>query len=176
MGSILGSERAQQSTPVFLPENPMDRGAWWAAVQSVTKSWTWLKQLSVRTCNLITTCLLSFPSLLRLAVSLKSLCFSMRKSNMNSDYWKEDTSSFFNLKLRDLEFKKSEADFKVSALNWHCDTTLDRNERMGTNMYSQPPTQRDGSLSLCTGALFTSYLLLHRETKPQSSSCLPKVA
>ena len=56
--------------------------------------------------------------------------------------------SFFNLKLRDLEFRKSEADFKVSALNWHCDTTLDRNAGMGTNMYSQPPTQRDGSLSL----------------------------
>ena len=23
-------------------ENPMDRGAWWAAVQNVTKSWPWL--------------------------------------------------------------------------------------------------------------------------------------
>ena len=27
-------------------ENPMDRGAWWATVHSVAKSWTWLKQLS----------------------------------------------------------------------------------------------------------------------------------
>ena len=26
-------------------ENPMDRGAWWAAVHGVTKSRTWLKQL-----------------------------------------------------------------------------------------------------------------------------------
>ena len=24
-------------------ENPMDRGAWWATVHSITKSWTWLK-------------------------------------------------------------------------------------------------------------------------------------
>ena len=112
-----------------------------------------------------------------LAVSLISLCFFMRKSNMNSDYWKEDiSSSFSNLKLRDLEFKKSDADFKVSALNWHCDTTLDRNEGMGTNIYSEPPTQSDGSPSLCTGALFTSHLLLHRETEPQSSSHLPKFA
>ena len=23
-------------------ENPMDRGAWWAIVQGVAKSWTWL--------------------------------------------------------------------------------------------------------------------------------------
>ena len=23
-------------------ENPMDRGAWWATVHGVTKSWTWL--------------------------------------------------------------------------------------------------------------------------------------
>ena len=27
-------------------ENPMDRGAWWAIVHGVTKSWTQLKQLS----------------------------------------------------------------------------------------------------------------------------------
>ena len=27
-------------------ENPMDRGAWWATVHRVTKSWTGLKQLS----------------------------------------------------------------------------------------------------------------------------------
>ena len=27
-------------------ENPMDRGAWWATVHGVTKSWTQLKQLS----------------------------------------------------------------------------------------------------------------------------------
>ena len=27
-------------------EKPMDRGAWWASVHMVTKSWTWLKQLS----------------------------------------------------------------------------------------------------------------------------------
>ena len=28
-------------------ENPMDRGAWRATVQSVAKSWTRLKQLSI---------------------------------------------------------------------------------------------------------------------------------
>ena len=27
-------------------ENPTDRGAWWATVYRVTKSWTWLKQLN----------------------------------------------------------------------------------------------------------------------------------
>ena len=30
-------------------ENTMDRGAWWATVHGVTKSWTWLKQLSMHT-------------------------------------------------------------------------------------------------------------------------------
>ena len=34
-------KRKWQPTPVFLPEkNPMDRGAWWATVHRVTKSWT----------------------------------------------------------------------------------------------------------------------------------------
>ena len=30
-------------------ENSMDRGAWWATVYGVTKSWTWLKWLSIHT-------------------------------------------------------------------------------------------------------------------------------
>ena len=34
----------------FCLENPRDRGAWWAAVQRVAKSWTRLKQLS--TCSI----------------------------------------------------------------------------------------------------------------------------
>ena len=35
--------RAWQPTPW---KNPMDRGAWWATVHRVTKSWTQLKRLS----------------------------------------------------------------------------------------------------------------------------------
>ena len=31
-------------------ENPVDRGAWWAAVHSVAQSWTWLKRLSMHAC------------------------------------------------------------------------------------------------------------------------------
>ena len=32
-------------------ENPMDRGAWWATVHRVTKSWTRLKLLSMHACT-----------------------------------------------------------------------------------------------------------------------------
>ena len=39
LGRCLGGEK-WQPTPVFLPENPMDRGAWQAIVQRVTKSQT----------------------------------------------------------------------------------------------------------------------------------------
>ena len=39
--------REQKSTPAFLPEDPMDRGAWWATVHRVAKSRTQLKQLSM---------------------------------------------------------------------------------------------------------------------------------
>ena len=31
------------ATPVFLPENPMDRQVWWATVHGVTESQTQLK-------------------------------------------------------------------------------------------------------------------------------------
>ena len=49
---ILGLERSPgggHGSPLQYPclENPMNRGAWWAAVHSVVKSWTWLKQLSM---------------------------------------------------------------------------------------------------------------------------------
>ena len=37
--------RARQPTPVFLLENPMNGGTWWATVHGVTKSRTQLKQL-----------------------------------------------------------------------------------------------------------------------------------
>ena len=33
-------------TPVLLPENPMDEGAWWAAVHGVTKSQTRLSDFT----------------------------------------------------------------------------------------------------------------------------------
>ena len=32
-------KRKWQSTPVFLPGNPMERGAWWGTVHGVTESW-----------------------------------------------------------------------------------------------------------------------------------------
>ena len=38
--------RKWQPTPVFLPGNPRDGGAWWAAIYRVTQSQTRLKRLS----------------------------------------------------------------------------------------------------------------------------------
>ena len=40
--------RTWQPTPVFLPGESTDRGDWQATVHSVPKSWTRLKQLSMR--------------------------------------------------------------------------------------------------------------------------------
>ena len=43
VGSIPGSERFPREgngNPLQCLENPMDRGAWWATVHRVTKSWT----------------------------------------------------------------------------------------------------------------------------------------
>ena len=39
--------RKWQLTPVFLPRESMDRGAWWATVHGMVKSRTQLKQLSI---------------------------------------------------------------------------------------------------------------------------------
>ena len=43
----ISRRRAWQPTPVFLPGNPMNRGAWWATVHNVAKSWSWLKRFSM---------------------------------------------------------------------------------------------------------------------------------
>ena len=40
--------RAWKPRPGFLLENPMDRGAWWAPVHRVAKSWTQLRRLSTQ--------------------------------------------------------------------------------------------------------------------------------
>ena len=51
MGSIPGSGRFLEEMNSNPPqysclENPMDRGAWWATVHGVTKSWTQLSNLT----------------------------------------------------------------------------------------------------------------------------------
>ena len=56
MGSIPGSGRSsggRHGSPLQYSclENPRDRGAWWATVCGVTKSQTWLKQLSTHACQ-----------------------------------------------------------------------------------------------------------------------------
>ena len=53
-GTIPGSRRSlsrRQDNPLQYSclENPMDRGAWWATVQRVAKSWTQLERLSTHT-------------------------------------------------------------------------------------------------------------------------------
>ena len=50
-GSIPGSERSPgegNGNPLWCSclENPMDRGAWWAMVCKVTKSWTQLRDFA----------------------------------------------------------------------------------------------------------------------------------
>ena len=41
-----------QATPVFLPIDSMDRGAWWTIVYRVAKSWAWLSEHTCRQFNM----------------------------------------------------------------------------------------------------------------------------
>ena len=54
--------RRWQSTPVSLPQNPMDRGVWWATVHRVTKSRTGLST-QVQAGDNIQPCCTPFPVL-----------------------------------------------------------------------------------------------------------------
>ena len=44
--TFMHCRRKWQPTPVFLPGESQDGGAWWAAVSGVAQSWTRLKRLS----------------------------------------------------------------------------------------------------------------------------------
>ena len=44
------SEQAMAPTPVLLPGNPMDRGAWWATVHGVARSRTRLSDFAFTSC------------------------------------------------------------------------------------------------------------------------------
>ena len=57
VGLIPGSGRSPGEGDGYLLrysclENPMDRGAWWATVSGVAKSWKQLEQLSMHTCTI----------------------------------------------------------------------------------------------------------------------------
>ena len=79
---ILGLERSpciRNSNPhhYCCIENPMHRGAWWATVHRVSKSWTWLssyKKKGVRICFISQVYLLIFW--LFLSLSPRNLCIS----------------------------------------------------------------------------------------------------
>ena len=60
--TLMHWKRRWQPTPVFLPENPRDGGAWWAAVHEVTQSRTWLKRLSSNSSSSVTSISLNFIS------------------------------------------------------------------------------------------------------------------
>ena len=46
---IYGKENGSPLQYSYL-ENPVDGGAWWAAVHRIARSWTWLKRLSMNAC------------------------------------------------------------------------------------------------------------------------------
>ena len=52
--------RKWQPTPVFLPGESRDRGAWWPAIYGVAQSWTRLKQLSSSSSKLLISGIISF--------------------------------------------------------------------------------------------------------------------
>ena len=73
--------RKWQPTPVFLPENPRDGGAWWAAiVYGVAQSWTQLKRLSSSSSIYMSMLLsqlvpLSFPYFPQVCSQLLTFCY-----------------------------------------------------------------------------------------------------
>ena len=83
VGKIPGEENGNL-LQYFCLENPMDRGAWWATVHRVSKSWTQLKQLDPQKAGSLLTltdvklsCSVQFSSV---AQSCPTLCDPMNRS------------------------------------------------------------------------------------------------
>ena len=66
--------RKWQPTPVFLPENPRDGGAWWAAIYGVAQSRTRLKRLSSSSSSIYSFLLVRYSCPLSAGVRLALLC------------------------------------------------------------------------------------------------------
>ena len=75
VGSIPGSGRSPRRghgnplQPSCL-ENIMDRGAWWAIVHGVAKSWTRLKQLSTNICVYMCVCVYIYNNYTEIRLSI----------------------------------------------------------------------------------------------------------
>ena len=69
--------RAWKPTPVFLPGEPMDRGAWWATVHGAAESRTRVKGLSMHACRVVST-LCWLPGL---------ICYCSLRIKSLSDFW-----------------------------------------------------------------------------------------
>ena len=73
------------STPVFLPGESMDRGAWRAAVSLVAQNQTWLKQLSTHTW--MSNCMpIKWTSCWKSAVS-KNQAKNRKYEQFNNQHW-----------------------------------------------------------------------------------------
>ena len=86
MGSIRGSGRSPEGghrNPLQYTclENPMDRGAWWAAVHRAAKSWTRLMRLNTHSCT-------TFGPQPTLALGFKDEIHSVKRTHASSGtYW-----------------------------------------------------------------------------------------
>ena len=79
MGSIAGSGRSPgegNGDPLQYSclENPMDRGAWWAAVHGVAKSRTQLSDFTFFHFQTLSRRIISLPILLPMESEVKDLC------------------------------------------------------------------------------------------------------
>ena len=75
MGFSSGSVEKGHGNPLQYSclENPVDRGAWWATVHGVAKSWTWLKWLSMHA----------------LMAQWSRICLSVHESWVQSLVWED---------------------------------------------------------------------------------------
>ena len=80
-------------------ENPMDRGAWWAIVHGVTKSWTWLNRLSTQWLLAIYYLYISFYqwyvsifNYLLTEIPLWNVILQLKWINQSHTYWYRCTS------------------------------------------------------------------------------------
>ena len=70
-------EKEKETHSVFLPGNPKDQGAWWATINRVAKSWTWLNDWAHTQTHFLLTVifLLCFWEAFQLSKSLPTLKF-----------------------------------------------------------------------------------------------------